>query len=236
MAITEKVEVADPDPTSRLRQLLEEAGAALIGFADLACLEMTITGEFPFGICFALRRNARAVDDLPDDEAWLRSSAELSTKARRVYHAAKEFIHSQGYRYAKITSSVPPDKLPGMGEEVPQKTLATLSGLGWIGKSALLITPEHGPRVRIGTLVTDMPLSVDSPITQSGCGECSACVDACPVQAIRGESWSQGMKRCELLRVNKCHDHLWSTMTTLGRRQTCALCLKVCPFGKKALQ
>ena len=102
MTVTEKVEATDHNSTTRLRQLLEEAGASLVGFTDLVCLDMTITHEFPFGICFALRHDDRAVDDLPNDEGWLRTSAELSAKARRVYAVAQEFIHSQGYRYAKI--------------------------------------------------------------------------------------------------------------------------------------
>ena len=233
MTSSRKVGSCDPGPTSDLRSLLKEAGAALVGFANLTCLNMAITDEFPFGICFALWHDDAAVEILPNDDVWLRMAAQLSAVARDVYDAAKAFIDAQAFRYATISSRLPPSELPGLREELPQKTLATLSGLGWIGKSALLVTPEHGPRVRLGTLVTDMPLLVDTPTTQSGCDDCTACVDACPVNAIRGDSWTQGVGPSRLLDVDRCDHHLWSTQSTLRRRQTCALCLKVCPFGIK---
>ena len=218
--------------TSWFRNLLGKAGADLIGFADLKQLNMRITDEFPFGICFAIRYDDSAVDDLPDDNNWLKMSTQLGEKAKNIYDTAKGFIDSQGYRWRKITSSIASDDLPDLSEEIPQKTLATLSGLGWIGKSDLLITQEHGPRLRIGTLITDMPLAVDKPITESSCGDCTACVDACPVKAIKGASWASGSLRSSLLDVKRCNQHLWSTRQTLGRKQTCAICLKVCPKGK----
>lgn len=232
ITVMQETEPIENKYTSCLRNLLRRAGANLIGFADLKQLNMRITGEFPFGICFAIRYDDSAVDDLPNDNNWLEMSAQLGEKAKNIYDTAKEFINSQGYRWRTITSRIPSDDLPALSEELPQKTLATLSGLGWIGRSTLLITQEHGPRLRIGTLITDMPLSVDKPIIESSCGDCTACVDVCPVKAIKGASWASGSLRSSLLDVKRCNQYLWSTRQTLGRKQTCAICLKVCPKGK----
>lgn len=218
--------------SSFLRQLLTEAGASLVGFAGLSCLNLKTTDEFPFGICFCLRYEDSAVNDLPNDNNWLRMRARLQDRAKDIYSGAREYIRSQGYRYGTITSNIPSDELSGLREELPQKTLATLSSLGWIGRSTLLVTPEYGPRVRIGTLITNMPLSVDRPIVESSCGDCTACVDMCPVKATRGDLWPSGIMRSRLLDAKGCHEYLWSTKPTLGRRQTCALCLKVCPVGQ----
>lgn len=233
MAIFQEIEPIETKRTSRLRYLLKEAGASLVGFANLGCLSLKMTDEFPFGICFCLRYDDSVVDDLPNDDSWLRMSAQLRDRAKDISSTAKEFISSQGYRYSTITSSISPYELPDLQEELPQKTLATLSGLGWIGNSALLVTPEHGPRVRIGTLITDMPLSAGTPIVDSSCGHCTACVDACPVKAVKGDLWSSGIMRSRLLDVKRCNEYLWSTKPTLGRKQTCAICLKVCPLGEK---
>lgn len=160
-------------------------------------------------------------------------SYSLTEKARRIYQVVQELLESWGYRCSRVPSTTRTDELPDPGEELPQKTLATLAGLGWIGKSTLLIVPNIGPRVRPGTLLTNMPLETNTPITQSRCGDCRACVDICPVNAIKGNLWSQSTPRSELFEVSRCYNYRWSEKATLGRRLECGLCLKVCPVGKK---
>jgi epoxyqueuosine reductase QueG len=213
---------------------MEKAGACFAGFADLSRLDMPVTREYPIGICFALRHQDPAVDALPRDEAWLQMGSALAAQAKKIYRTAEDRIASWGYRCRKITSHLPAEAMPDLREELPQKTLATLAGLGWIGKSTLLVSPEYGPRIRLGTLLTDMPLATDAPMTQSRCGRCDACVKACPVGAITGAAWSQGMRRSEFLDVVACHDYRARSRTSSGRLQTCGLCLKVCPVGTDA--
>ena len=192
-----------------------------------------MTREYPFGICFAIRHDDAVVNELPNDEPWLQMSSSLAGKSRHIYQAAEGLLESWGYHHRRITSAIPRDDLPDLREELPQKTLATLSGLGWVGRSTLLVSPRFGPRMRLGTLLTDMPLKIDTPVVQSRCEDCRACVDACPVDAIKGNPWSQTTPRSQLLDVSRCYDYLWSTKTTLGRRQTCGICLKVCPAGQE---
>jgi epoxyqueuosine reductase len=64
------------------------------------------------------------------------------------------------------------------------KLAANLSGLGWIGKSCLLITPKHGPRVRWASVLTDAPLQPTGKPLANQCGDCTECVDICPVKAF----------------------------------------------------
>jgi epoxyqueuosine reductase len=61
--------------------------------------------------------------------------------------------------------------------------LAQGAGLGWRGKHTLLLNREAGSMFFLGEIYTDLPLPVDEPIT-SHCGECTACIDICPTQAI----------------------------------------------------
>ncbi|MFA6224759.1 MAG: epoxyqueuosine reductase [Methanoregula sp.] len=61
-----------------------------------------------------------------------------------------------------------------------QKLAAHLAGLGWIGKSCLLVTHEHGPRVRWVTVLTNAPLNPTGTPMEQRCGACTACVDVCP--------------------------------------------------------
>lgn len=70
-----------------------------------------------------------------------------------------------------------------------QKLAAHLAGLGWIGKSCLLITPEHSPHVRWVTVLTDPPLLPTGTPMEQKCGACTACVDICPQHAFIGRSF-----------------------------------------------
>jgi len=65
-----------------------------------------------------------------------------------------------------------------------RKEAAVRAGLGMVGKHNLVIHPEFGSWVAYQTLVTDAPLEADAPCTRDMCGECRACLDACPTGAL----------------------------------------------------
>jgi epoxyqueuosine reductase len=218
--------------TEKLRNELLEAGAYLVGFADLSYLDSKVTKGYSYGICFSLQYDSNAVDMLPNDEPFLKMSAELRKKASKIYEIIATYLDDLGYHYTRISSSVEADELPDLSEELPQKTIATLAGLGWIGKSTLLVSADHGPRIRLGVMLTDAPFKTDSPVVKSNCNDCNACVNVCPVGAITGLNWSQGHKRVELLDVRLCNNYLLQGLKTIGRKHICGLCLKACPIGR----
>ncbi len=111
------------------------------------------------------------------------------------------------------------------------KTAARLSGLGFIGKSALFITKEYGSKVRLATVLTDMPLNSDCPPIADGCGDCNLCEKACPAGAISGIPYLQGMKRDEFFSAEKCSNNM-KNYKDIGRGAVCGICIKVCPYNK----
>ncbi len=111
----------------------------------------------------------------------------------------------------------------------PHKTAATQAGLGWIGKTALFISPRFGPRVRLATVFTDLELPCGDPIVESRCGACTECVDVCPVGAGRDVLWHAGLPRGELYDARACELRCEANAGANGG--LCGMCVAVCPVG-----
>jgi len=93
---------------------------------------------------------------------------------KRLQSLADQITAQVGeFGYRVFTDSAP----------VLEKALAEKAGLGWIGKHTNLISEQAGSWFFIGEIYTDLPLPVDQP-ANNHCGTCSACLGACPTQAI----------------------------------------------------
>jgi epoxyqueuosine reductase len=119
---------------------------------------------------------------------------------------------------------------------ISHKAVARMAGLGWQGKNLLLITPQHGSRVRLATVLTKAPsLDVDGPI-KNRCGDCTACQDACPAQAIKGINTKTHYKtRNEAMYFSRCVEKVTGEFAKIPQvgAPICGICIKVCPFGRK---
>ncbi|MBN1535779.1 MAG: epoxyqueuosine reductase [Anaerolineales bacterium] len=139
-------------------------------------------------------------------------------------------IQDAGYLAYPIPASRAPrdERLCGL---FSHKLAAHLSGLGWIGKSCLLVTPDHGPRVRWGTILTDAPLKPSRELLEDRCGDCTQCVDICPVHAFTGKHFIPEEPRGVRYRADVC-DRYFQSMVDKGDVRVCGLCLYVCPYGR----
>ncbi|MBW2358878.1 MAG: epoxyqueuosine reductase, partial [Deltaproteobacteria bacterium] len=118
---------------------------------------------------------------------------------------------------------------------ISHKAVARMAGLGWQGKNLLLITPKYGSRVRLATVLTNAPLNVDGPV-KNRCGDCTACQDACPAQAIKGINTETHYKsRNEAMYFSRCRDKVVGEFAKIPEVGVpiCGICIKVCPFGRK---
>jgi ferredoxin len=112
------------------------------------------------------------------------------------------------------------------------KLVARYAGLGWIGKSSLLITPQRGPRAWWEALLTDAPLepTSDKPMERR-CGTCTRCIDVCPVRAYQDVPFVETEPLSKRYDNRKCAAHRYGDREH-RRSDSCALCVKVCPYGR----
>ncbi len=173
------------------------------------------------------RRNERAVKVSYRQHAYEVINRRLDFVASKM----ATVLETQGYQAFPISASerIDDQKLCG---SFSHKLAANLSGLGWIGKSCLLITPEHGPRVRWTTVLTDAPLNVTKESIADRCGDCTKCVNICPVKAFTGRAFNLEEPREARYMAEKC-DKYFKGMESKGELKVCGMCLYICPFGMK---
>ncbi len=115
---------------------------------------------------------------------------------------------------------------------VLDKAWAAKSGLGWIGKNSNLITQKVGSFYFIAELIVDLELEYDSPTTDH-CGTCTACIDACPTEAIIRPYVVDGSKCISYFTI-ELKDNLPQEMQ--GKFDDwafgCDICQDVCPWNR----
>jgi GNAT superfamily N-acetyltransferase len=123
-----------------------------------------------------------------------------------------------------------------LSTRLQHKTIATRAGLGWIGKSALLITKPYGPAVRLASVLTDANFDTGTPVDTSSCGACRSCADRCPTQAIVGQNWKLGTPREAIYDAPTCRATAVRLSKEAGFEATiCGACINACPYTQRYL-
>lgn len=145
------------------RRLAAE-GAAQMGVADLRGLVPSGL-ETGVAVLVSLPRDlVRALQTAPT-RAYYAAYHTLNAQLDRIVTRGADFLEQAGYRArAQTTSAVVQDD--GWSTPLPHKTVATRAGLGWVGRSCLLVTRAYGSAVRLSSLVTDAPLPWDPPVEE----------------------------------------------------------------------
>lgn len=112
------------------------------------------------------------------------------------------------------------------------RAIAVRAGLGFIGKNSMLITDKYGSRVYIGYILTDYPIEPDEQHISNGCGDCSKCVDSCPIGAIKGTNEID----CNIC-ISYLTQHKGAIDNELKKKMGiqiygCDVCQKVCPYNQ----
>ena len=221
--------------TQQLGDFSRRQGADLFGIADLKPVHDTAASQadpfiqrFPRAVSMGMQLCGPIVEQHSPDEPRRQSLYwhhvyEVVTRALDflAYDVAR-WLTGWGFNAFPVPASTPYnlDKLEGI---FSHKLAAHLAGVGWIGKSCLLLTDRFGPRVRLVTVLTDAPLETGQTLDKP-CGQCRVCVESCPVKAFTGLEFQAGQGREVRFDVFKCSEY--------RREHPCGLCVSSCPEGR----
>lgn len=120
-------------------------------------------------------------------------------------------------------------------DRLVDRAAAVRAGIGWWGKSTMVLTPGAGPWILIGSVVTDAVLPVGEPMRRT-CGTCDACIPACPTGAIVAPGVLDA-RRC-LAAIFQSRGDIPASLrvAAAGRIYGCDDCLTACPPGSRSLE
>ncbi|HOG82965.1 MAG TPA: hypothetical protein PK651_11335 [Smithellaceae bacterium] len=213
----------------------------VVGFADMGDL---IRDHYPYryAVVVGKRLDDAIVDAIEDGptmpyyELYNSTNDELNLITAKI----SRFLTQNGIPCLQIKATVQEADIPaGFGKTLrmnfSHKMAATRAGLGWIGKTDLLVSKAFGPRIRLATVLTHQPIEpCGTPITESRCGACDICVRLCPGEAANGKLWNSTLDRDEFYNAFRCMEACRRlSQERLNRNvHLCGICVSVCPLGK----
>lgn len=201
-----QADVIKKENRAMLEKIAHDRGIHLFGIAFLDPVRqyfhpsiITTTASLQFGVSMGFRLSDEIIDGIANEPTLIYKHHYSTVNHfldQSALQIANQIQSALGGRALAIPASQIIDWKQQLGH-LPHKAIAYQSGLGWIGRSNLLINPEFGARIRYVTVLTNLLLEPDKPINRN-CGNCRKCVEACPAGAITNENYDR----------NKCLDKL----------------------------
>ncbi len=218
-----------------LLQELKIRGAKIIHFVDISQIPRNQNKNFPSAVLFGIPLSQPYLKEIRNTPLYvekMKQNGEISTdefhltelKTDQIADDIEYFLRLKGFEaYSQSEKNIVRSGFYNKQLQttpLPHKTIASLAGLGWIGKHNLLVTPKYGSAISMCSVLTNAPLeTVLHQPQQSLCGSCTICKNICVANAIKGTNWSSQLSRNELIDVTKC--------------LTCLECMVHCPFTQK---
>jgi len=229
--------------TKTVNSILPHKTDYLIGYADLQGLLPDKYIGFDYGIVLGRRLDndiISSIENGPNIGYYNHYNAVNKELAEVAHLVCEQIIRCDAQ--AMVIEPTIQDKdldknfIKTLRYDFSHKMAATRAGLGWIGKTALFISKEFGPRVRLVTVLTDYPLPVcTQPIEESQCGTCDLCVRHCPAKAANGMLWNINVDRNDFFDPFACRKKARELSLNNFNKEAsiCGKCIAVCPIGKK---
>jgi len=202
-----------------LQEFVKNLGVDLWGVADVDTLRgmpagipaagMSFLNDYKSAVVLGAQQGKLGKDATGNDVSFFleRAALEIAGLLERAGYGAL-IIHTE--------DEFDPRRRMGL---LSLKVLAKAAGLGWQGRSLLIVSPEYGPLHRLIAILTNKPLEPDEPVPNQ-CGDCTLCVDACPEDSLTLQNFDDHPENRE---------DVLDTSTCLGD-DSCMVCLSVCPW------
>jgi epoxyqueuosine reductase len=217
---------------------LKGNGADLVGFADATCLPVEVTDGLPRAVSIAVALDPAVIRDIRDGPTarYFAEYSRVNTLLGRLGEQVARILTEAGYRARPIPATTEQIDRTTLSVKLQHKTVATRAGLGWIGKSGLLVTREYGSAVRLASVLTDAELEAGTPTDASNCGDCRQCAVSCPARAITGRDWEPGLPREYIYSAAACFQMAREFAGRTGIKATiCGICINACPWTQRYL-
>lgn len=114
---------------------------------------------------------------------------------------------------------------------LPERYIAKISGVGFIGKNNMVITKKYGSYVFLGEIITDIYMEEDKVI-ENGCGDCNICLEKCPTKAVSNNGSCPNICLSYITQKKHIEDFWFSKLQ--GRIFGCDSCQRLCPHNERA--
>jgi epoxyqueuosine reductase QueG len=217
----------------KLKTLCQQWGGSLFGVADLRLFKEeeilippSLIGRLSYGISVGLHLSDAILEEIENQPTplYFHHYQRINILLDTVGLIATSTIQDLGYQAMPIPASQLVDWKNQKGH-LSHKHVARAAGLGWIGRNNLLVNERFGSRIRLVTILTDLPLTIDSPSLNT-CGSCRNCLSVCPARAIK--------ERQEEFDHLRCYEQLRTFAKNLHfSHNICGVCVKACRGNQK---
>jgi len=221
--------------SDNLKEYISSLEVSEFGFADISCAksgtlfaEQPGTETFNTAISIVIKLSPAVLKGITDKPThyYFHHYRTVNAYIDSILLKIGLFLEKNGYGYFPVGAS---QSINGYQGVFSHKTAARLAGLGYIGKNAMFISDKLGMGVRLGTLLTDAPLDTATRLSESSCGNCSICVNACPAMALTGEVFSPDNPEATLIDRHTCSQYMKEKFQLIGRGSVCGICMRNCP-------
>lgn len=215
-----------------IKTFAKTLGADIVGFCSLGTQTAKIAPTLSHAVSIGVKLSNAVLSTIENAPSYVyfqhyrTANALLDNIAFRISRQIEEL----GFSALPVAASQSQGKNNPYRGVIPHKTAAVLSGLGYVGKSGLFLSTAYGGKVRLATILTDLPVESELPVLENGCGNCDICAKACPAGAIFGQAPTTNGERN--IDPEKCSKYMKEHFQDVGRGSVCGICIKVCPKNK----
>lgn len=224
------MEIMELSDENRLTQKIREWGADIVGFAHVREVLPEELSHLPAAISIGVRLSDQIVRGIRNGPTMLYAYNVSITNSllNEIALKTSNYLQNSDFDAVPIPAAQSSRKSKILFQH---KTAATCAGIGWIGKSSLLVNPKYGPRLRLVTVLTDAPITqYGKPFREGRCGSCKRCAAVCPVGAIKDINWKRGIDVHEYFDLEKCQEYIDREGLLLDK-PVCGICISACPVG-----